>query len=304
MVVGWLSAQVVPSIDGIAYGLLLFLVAGGLTLSYGTARLLNLAHGTVCAVGAYTTGVLCHGTWPSLGFAVVAGTAAGAACGTVLAALLAPGSARGELRQALLTMGVALVGGDLLSTATGGTTLTVTLPAAVAGTVNTAGHRYPTYRLALIGIVLLVATGGYLALSRTRIGRLIRATVDDPEMVACLGISPTRVRTTVLTVSGALAGMAGAVGAPVIGAGPGTAEMVLLLSVVVVVVGGLGSIPGALIAAIGVGEAQTLGISALPDWVAPYLLSGAAITVLVIRARLAPRWRRTPRRVAVVGGAA
>src|SRR6266545_4160497 len=119
MVVGWLSAQVVPCIDGIAYGLLLFLVAGGLTL--------------------------CYGTWPSLAFAVVAGTAAGAACGTVLAALLAPGPARGELRQALLTMGVALVGGDLLSTATGGTTLTVTLPAAVAGTVNTAGHRYPTY---------------------------------------------------------------------------------------------------------------------------------------------------------------
>src|SRR6266508_801866 len=215
MVVGWLSAQVVPCIDGIAYGLLLFLVAGGLTLSYGTARVLNLAHGTVCAVGAYTTGVLCHGTWPSLAVAVVAGTAAGAACGTVLAALLAPGPARGELRQALLTMGVALVGGDLLSTATGGTTLTVTLPAAVAGTVNTAGHRYPTYRLALIVVALLVATGGYLALSRTRIGRLIRAAVDDPEMVACLGISTTRVRTTVLTVSGALAGMAGVVGAPV-----------------------------------------------------------------------------------------
>ena len=83
-----------------------------------------------------------------------------------------------------------------------------------------------------------------------------------------------------------------------------TAVLVLLLSVVVVVVGGLGSIPGALIAAIGVGEAQTLGISALPDWVAPYLLSGAAITALVVRVRLAPRWRRTPRRVAVGGGAA
>jgi branched-subunit amino acid ABC-type transport system permease component len=302
---GWLGAQVVPSIDGVAYGLLLFLVAGGLTLAYGVGRVLNLAHGTVCAAGAYTAAVLCDGTWPSLAVAVAAGTLAGGACGAVLATLLVPVSAQGELRQALLTVGLALVGADALSTATGGITLTVRLPAAVAGTLHAAGHRYPTYRLALIGVVLAFAAAGHLILSCSRVGRMIRATVDDPEMVACVGISPARVRTGVLVVSGALSGMAGAIGAPVLGAGPGTADMLLLLSVVVVVVGGLGSIPGALVAAVGVGEVQTLGVSALPDWVAPYLLSGAAITALLIRGRVRLcGWARRRGRPVVDGGAA
>jgi branched-subunit amino acid ABC-type transport system permease component len=304
-VVGWLGAQVVPSVDGVAYGLLLFLVAGGLTLGYGVGGVLNLAHGTVCAVGAYTAAVLCDGTWPGLAIAVAAGTAAGTGSGIVLAAMLAPVTDRGPLQQALLTVGVALVGGDLLATATGGNNLPVAPPSEVAGTVGMAGHRYPTYRLALIVVALAIAAAGYLALSYTRTGRLIRATVDDQEMVACLGISPARVRVGVLAVSGALAGFAGALGVPVIGAGPDTADTVLLLSVVVVVVGGLGSVAGALIAAIGVGEVQTLGVSALPDWVAPYLLYGSAAAALIIRSHpTMPRWQRPRGRVPVVDGGA
>jgi branched-chain amino acid transport system permease protein len=292
--VGWLNAQVVPAIDGLGYGLLLFLVAGGLTLAYGVGNTLNLAHGTICALGAYTAAVLSDGTWAGLAVAVVAGLAGGAAAGGILAGMVAPLTRRGPLDQALLTVGIGLVGADLLTTVTGGNALPVTVPADIAGAVSIAGHRYPVYRLLVVVLALIVAFVGYLALVYTRAGRLVRATVGDPDMVACLGISPARVRTAVLMMSGALAAGAGAVGAPVIGAGPGTAESVLMLSVVVVVVGGLGSVPGALVAAVGAGAVQTLGVSVLPDWVAPYLLYGAAAAALVVRSHPALRLRGVP----------
>jgi len=289
-----LNAQVVPAVDGLGYGLLLFLVAGGLTLAYGVGNTLNLAHGTICALGAYTAAVLCDGTWTGLAVTVLAGLAGGAAAGAILAGMVAPLARRGLLDQALLTVGIGLVGADLLTTVTGGKALPVTVPAGIAGTVGVAGHRYPVYRLLVIVLALIVAFIGYLALSYTRAGRLVRATVADPDMVACLGISPTRVRTAVLVVSGALAAGAGAVGAPIIGAGPGTAESVLMLSVVVVVVGGLGSVPGALAAAVGAGEVQTLGVSVLPDWIAPYLLYGAAALALVLRSHPGVRLHGVP----------
>jgi branched-subunit amino acid ABC-type transport system permease component len=290
----WLDAQVVPGIDGLGYGLLLFLVASGLTAAFGVGNTLNLAHGTLCAFGAYTTAVLSHGTWGSLCLSVAAGSAAGAAGGAVLAVLVAPLAGRGPLDQALLTVGVALVGGDLLATGTGGSALPVVVPAAVAGTTSLAGHRYPVYRLLVIVVAVAIACAGYLILAHTRAGRVVRATVADADMVACVGINPRRVRAQVLVASGALAGAAGAIGAPIIGAGPGTAESVLLLSVVIVVVGGLGSVPGALAAAIGVGEVQTLGISVLPDWVAPYLLYAAAGMALIGRGRPLRRHRPAP----------
>ncbi len=299
----WLNAQVVPAADGLGYGLLLFLVAGGLTLAYGVGDVLNLAHGSVCALGAYTAAVLGHGTWTSLALALVAGLAVGATAGGVLAALLAPLASRDPLDQALLTVGVALVGGDLLTTATGGNALPVAVPAAVAGTTTIAGHRYPLYQLLLIPVAAALAVGGHVALRHTRAGRLVRATVADPDLVACLGVSPATVRTGVLVASGALAAGAGVVGAPIIGAGPGTAESVLLLSVVIVVVGGLGSVPGALVAAIGVGEVQTLGVSVLPDRVAPYLLYGAAAAALVVRCHPRLRRRRRPAGRAYAEGA-
>jgi branched-subunit amino acid ABC-type transport system permease component len=280
----------IPTLDGVAYGLVLFLVAGGLTLAYGVGRILNLAHGSLCAAGAYSAAVLAHGTWTSLLAAIAVGTVAGAGGGSVLAALLAPVADRGPLDQALLTVGVALVGADLLATATGGNNLPVAVPAAVADTTGIAGHRYPIYRLALIVVAVAIAAAGWLALSYTRAGRVVRATVDDPQMVACLGINPAWVRTGVLTASGVLAGLAGVLGAPVIGVGPGTADTVLMLSVIVVVVGGLGCIPGAVAAAIGVGEVQTLGVTVLPGWAASYLLAGAAAAALVVRS--APPLRR------------
>src|SRR6185369_4813173 len=123
-----------------------------------------------------------------------------------------------------------------------------------------AGHSYPGYRLAFIGVAVLIAAGLALLVTLTRAGGLVRATVDDRDMGAMLGVSPFTVRTSVLAGAGALAGLAGALGAPIIGPGPRTGDLVLMLSLVVVVLGGLGSIGGAFVAAIAVGEIQTIGV--------------------------------------------
>ena len=126
----------------------------------------------------------------------------------------------------------------------------------------------------------------YVVVARTRVGSLVRATVDDRDMVATLGVNPFMVRTGVLAAGGALAGLAGALGAPIIGPGPRTGDLVLMLSLVVVVLGGLGSIGGALVAAIAVGEIQTIGVtSETTQDFAPFLLFGAMAVVLSARAR-------------------
>jgi branched-subunit amino acid ABC-type transport system permease component len=281
---GLVDAHLVPAVDGVAYGLLLFVTAAGLTLAFGTGNVLNLAHGTLYAIGAYSAAALSDGSWHGLLLALAAGTAAAAAGGGLLAALTAPVRHRGHLAQALLTFGIALVAGDLISTAAGPDDLPVAVPPAVDGSVSLAGHRYPVYRLTFILVAALLAAAGQLFLRRTRAGALLRATVDDPEMVAALGTDPRLVHTAVLSGAGALAGLAGVLGAPIIGPGPGTADTVLLLSLIVVVLGGLGSVPGALLAAVAVGEVQTLGVDLAPGY-APYLLFAAMAAALAVRSR-------------------
>lgn len=280
---GAFDALFVPALDGIAYGLLLFVVAAGLTLAFGTGNLLNLAHGVLYAGGAYLAAVLGDGSWSQLALAVLAGLALGAGGGLLLSLLLAPVADRGHLTQALLTVGIALIGANLLVAVFGSDELPVTVPAGLEQTVSVAGHRYPAYRLAFVGVALALALVGWLVLAKSRLGALVRATTDDAEMVACSGVNPRLVRGGVLAVAGALAGLAGALGAPILGPGPRVADTVLLLSLVVVVLGGLGSVPGAFLAAIAVGQVQSLGVVLLPDW-APYLLFAALALALVFRA--------------------
>lgn len=277
-----MGAHLVPAVDGLAYGLLLAVVAAGLSLCFGTGGVLNLAHGTMYTLGAYAAALLSHGTWAGLLLALVAGVATGAAAGGLLAVMTAPIVGRGQLAQALLTFGVALAAGDLLVTVFGATDLPVAVPAGLDHPVLLAGHRYPAYRLGAIVVAVALIAGGVAVLSRGRAGALVRAAVDDPQMLACTGVDPRRVHAGVLVGAGALAGLAGVVGAPLIGPGPTSSDTVLLLSLVVVIVGGLGSIPGAVLAAVGVGEVQTLGVTLIPAW-RPYLLFAAVALALVVR---------------------
>jgi branched-chain amino acid transport system permease protein len=272
-------------VDGVAYGLLLFVVAAGLMAAFGVGGVLNLAHGALFALGAYTAAAVGDGTWAGLSLALGVGTAAGAGGGAVLAAALRPLARRGtptHLAQALLTMGVAFVVADGLRTSFGPSDRRVALPSTLDGTVRVASHPYPTYRLSVIAAALLLAGLGWWALRCTRTGALVRAVVDDPGMVAMLGHNPASVHSGVLVVAGALAGLAGVLGAPVLGAGPSTAGGVLLVSLVVVVLGGMRSVPATLGAALAVGQVQTLGVALLPGW-APFLLLSAMAAALVIR---------------------
>ncbi|MFI6082442.1 branched-chain amino acid ABC transporter permease [Streptomyces sp. NPDC051217] len=279
-----LDAHFVPVVDGVAYGLLLFVVAAGLSLAFGTAGVLNLSHGTLYAIGAYTGAELSDGTWGGLAVGLAAGTAAAAAAGAGLSAATIPLARRGHLAQALLTFGLALIGGNLLIEFFGADDLPVRVPEALDSSVTLLGHRYPAYRLCFILMAVLLAAFGTWVLTRTRVGAAVRASADDPQMLATTGHSPRAVHTGVLAAAGALAGAAGVLGAPIIGPGAGTADTVLMLSLVVVVLGGLRSLWMTLLAAIAVGEVQTLGVSLAPD-LAPYLLFAAMAAVLILRSR-------------------
>ena len=278
-----LDAQFVPALDGVAYGLLLFVVAAGLSLAFGTAGVLNLCHGTLYAVGAYTGAELGDGTWSGMLLGLAAGTALAWAAGLLLAVATAPLVRRGHLAQALLTFGLALAGGDLLVECFGSGEQPVRIPRVLDEPVLLLGHRYPGYRLGFIAVAVVLAALGTWVLTRTRVGAAVRAAADDPQMLAATGRSPRAVHTGVLAAAGALAGAAGVLGAPIIGPGPDTADTVLMLSLVVVVLGGLRSLWATLFAAMGVGEVETLGVSLAEEW-APYLLFAAMALVLTVRA--------------------
>ncbi|MFC8620626.1 branched-chain amino acid ABC transporter permease [Streptomyces anulatus] len=281
-----LDAHLIPAVDGVAFGLLLFVVAAGLSLAFGTAGVLNLSHGTLYAIGAYTGAELSDGTWGGLALGLAAGTAAACVAGAGLSAATAPLARRGHLAQALLTFGLALIGGDLLIQLFGADELPVRVPEALDSSVMLLGHRYPAYRLCFIVMAVLLAAFGTWVLTRTRMGAAVRAAADDPQMLAATGHNPRAVHTGVLAAAGALAGAAGVLGAPIIGPGPGTSENVLMLSLVVVVLGGLRSLWATFFAAVAVGEVQTLGVSLVPD-LAPYLLFAAMAAVLVLRSHFA-----------------
>lgn len=274
----------IPVVNGVAYGLLLFVVATGLTLAFGAGGVLNLAHGALFAIGAYSAAALTDGTWAGLAWAVLVGTVVAAAVGGLLGVMVAPLVRRGHLAQALLTFGVALVVGAVLVLLFGADELRPLIPAGLDQPVSILGRRYPGYRLWLVLVAALLAVAMWLVLARTRVGARIRAMASDSEMVACSGTNPQLLLVGVLAGGGALAGLAGTLGAPVVGVGPGIGELVLLQSLIVVVVGGLGSVGGAFVAALAVGQMQSLGVVLAPTW-APYLLFAAMAGALLLRYR-------------------
>lgn len=278
----WFDANVISMVDGVAYGLLLFTLAVGLSLVFGMMDVLNLAHGTLYLLGAYTAYMLSDGTLLGLVLALVAGVAVGLLGGFVLAAMSQPLAARGHLDQAVLTLGVSFIVAELLFAAFGSQILPTRPPDALAGTLSLLGHSYPLYRLVFIGIAGLLAVLCYLVFERSSLGALVRATVADRDMVRAMGVDTRKVLFGVFGFGAALAAVGGVLGAPIIAPGPGVDENVLVLSLVVVVIGGLGSVRGALIGALIIGQVQTLGVAVMPTYSA-FLLFGAMLVVLVWR---------------------
>lgn len=280
----WLDANTASLLNGLALAAVLFLIAVGLSLVFGTMNVLNLAHGAVSLTGAYM-GVALLGGAPSLaGFfvAVLAAAAIGLVLGTVLATMTS--SVDDHLRQALLTLGIALIAGDVLREVFGADVESVAAPAGLDGTVDVMGSPYPVYRLVIIAISAAIAGVLYLVLERTRVGAIVRATVADRAMVEAIGVRTNLVLGGVFGAGAALAAVGGLLAAPVLGAQPGLDDTVLLLALVVVVIGGLGSLRGALVGAVLVGQVQTLGV-ALASEFASFMLFGAMALVLLIRPR-------------------
>ncbi|MDF2145382.1 branched-chain amino acid ABC transporter permease [Knoellia sp. p5-6-4] len=278
----WFDTNLVSMVDGVAYGLLLFTLAVGLSLVFGMMDVLNLAHGSLYLVGAFAAYALSDGSWMGFALAIAVGVTAGVLGGALLAAMTAPLSTRGHLDQAALTLGVSLIAAEVMVMIFGAEVVPTQPPDALAGSATILGHRYPVYRLVFIAVAGLLATAVYLAFERSSLGALVRATVADRDMVRTMGIDTRLVLFGVFAFGAALAALGGTLGAPILAPGPGVDENVLVLSLVVIVIGGLGSVKGALLGALVIGQVQTLGVALLPTY-APFLLFGAMLVVLAWR---------------------
>jgi branched-subunit amino acid ABC-type transport system permease component len=289
----WLDAYAVSVVDGVAFGLLLFTLAVGLSLVFGMMDVLNLAHGTLYLAGAYVAYTFADGSWLGLLLALGVCLLVGVLGGGALAVMTQPLAARGHLAQAVLTLGVALIVAEVLVIIFGADRLPVSPPDSLAGSVQIFGHTYPTYRLMFMLVAGVLAVVVYLVFERSELGALVRATVADRDMVRVLGIDTKKVLIGVFAFGAVLAAIGGVLGAPILGPGPGVDESVLVLSLVVVVIGGLGSVRGALLGALLIGQIQTLGVAMMPD-LAPFLLFGAMLVVLAVRPEGLASLRRSP----------
>lgn len=273
--------MIVSVLNGFAVGFLLFVLAVGLSIVFGMMDVLNLAHGALFLGGAYL-GAALAGSWGGFLAALAIAAVAGALAGGLLSLMTEPLRNRSHLDQALLTLGIALVVAEVLVMIFGDDPLAVDAPPGLDGSVAVLGTVYPAYRLVIIGIGAVLALVVWLVVERTRVGALVRATVADREMVSSLGVDNRLVKVAVFAVGSLLATTAGVLGGPIYGARPGLDAAVLLLALVVVVIGGLGSVRGALVGALLIGQVDTLGRVLLPD-LASFILFAALAIVLVVR---------------------
>jgi branched-chain amino acid transport system permease protein len=282
----WLDTHFISLLNGLAIGALLFILAVGLSLIFGMMDVLNLAHGALFLVGAYVAWWIAgeHPTWPRFLGALALAGAAGVIAGVGLSFVIERLARRTHLDQALLTLGLALITADALSIAFGNDVHTVNPPPGLDHSVMLLGKAYPIYRLTLIGLGAVLAIAVHLVVERTSLGALVRAAVADRHMVLAIGVDDRKVKIIVLVVGALLATTAGVLGAPVYGVRPHLDSTALILALVVVVLGGLGSVRGALVGALVIGQIESLGRALLSN-LASFVLFGALAVVLVLRPR-------------------
>src|SRR5579872_7140367 len=264
-------------LNGVQLGMLLFLLAAGLTLIFGIMDLVNLAHGSLYMLGAYFAATFAAATDSFLLGALLA-LAATAVCGMVLEVIaIRPLYRRSHLDHVLGTFGLLLFFNELVRLIWGPAGMTLSLPSAMLSAVQIIpGVYYPLYRLVIILVALAVAALLYLLVMRTRLGMLIRAGASNREMVGALGVNIKLLYTLVFGLGAALAGFAGLMQAPILTVQIGMGENILILAFVVIIIGGIGSIRGAFVAAIIVGLIDTIGRAFLPDLVRHFLSTNAA----------------------------
>jgi len=252
-------------LNGLQLGVMLFLMSAGLTLVFGIMRVINLAHGSFYMVGAYVAAsVFLYSDSFILG--LLAALAAAALAGMLVELLvLRRLYGRDHLDQVLATFGLILFFNELTRIVWGRQPLFMDVPDLLSGTIEVIpGAPYPSYRLAIIAAGILVAAFLYILFNHTRLGMRIRAGASNREMIAALGVNIKLLNTLVFGLGALLAGFAGAMAGPILAVESGMGESILILTFVVIVIGGIGSIRGALIAALMVGMVETLGGFLLP----------------------------------------
>jgi len=267
-------------LNGVQLGMLLFLLAAGLTLVFGIMDLVNLAHGSLYMIGAYFAATFAAWTGSFIAgaaLALVATLVVGIALEVIAIRRL---YGRDHLDHVLGTFGLILFFNELVRLIWGPAGLTLPLPPEMLTAVEVLpGVFYPVYRLVIIATSLAVAIALYLVVMRTRVGMLIRAGASNREMVGALGVNIQLLYTLVFGLGAALAGFAGLMQAPILTVQIGMGENILILALVVVIIGGIGSIRGALVAAVFVGLVDTIGRAFLPDLLRLLLSENAAATL-------------------------
>ena len=241
---------VLQVLNGLSFGSLLFLLASGFTLVYGLMRIVNLAHGAIYLVGG-SVAVAAASVTDSFVVALLAGVLVAAFVGLISERFLLRRLRGQELREVLLTIGIALLIGDVTLVVFGGHPRSLEPP--VPGSVALGSLSYPAYRLFIIGLALVIGLGLYLLQYRSRMGAIIRAGVDDREMAGAIGIDINRAFTALFVLGSALAGLAGVTAAGLLTMRPGADTDILLFALVVVIVGGLGSVGGAAVGSVLIG---------------------------------------------------
>jgi len=264
-------------LNGIQLGMLLFLLAAGLTLIFGIMDLVNLAHGSLYMLGAYFAASFTDWTSSFLLGAVLA-IAATAVVGMILEVVAVRRLyGRSHLDHVLGTFGLLLFFNELVRLIWGPAGMTLSLPSEMLNAVEVLpGLFYPLYRLVIIGVTLAVAALMYFLIMRTRIGMLIRAGASNREMVGALGVNIKLLYTLVFGLGAALAGFAGLMQAPILTVQIGMGENILIAAFVVVTIGGIGSIRGAFVASLLVGLTDTVGRAFVPDLLHAFLTESAS----------------------------
>lgn len=264
-------------LNGLQLGVMLFLMSAGLTLVFGIMRVINLAHGSLYMVGAYVAATVMQHTGSFL-LGLLAALPAAALVGMIMEVIvLRRLYERDHLDQVLATFGLILFFNELTRIIWGRQPLFMDVPSWLSGTVEIIpGAPYPGYRLAIIVVGILVAVFLYLMFTRTRIGMQIRAGASNRDMVSALGVNIVLLNTLVFGLGALLAGLAGAMAGPILAVESGMGESILILTFVVIVIGGIGSIRGALIAALLVGLVETLGGYLLPVFLRLFLPAATA----------------------------
>lgn len=278
------TSAILQAINGTSLAALLFLVASGFTVTFGLMRVVNMAYGAYYLLGGYVGLSIAQATG-SFAAAIAGGGLAIVLLGYLVDRFLIRYTGDNHLAQVLLTVGIAFVVGDVALKIWGGDSLKVPVPVFLRGAMELPGGIiYPSYRFALIVFGIAVAFALWLVYTRTQIGAVVRAGVDDREQVSASGIDIDRLFVMVSALASFLAGMAGVVGGAFLTLYPGAEWEILVIALVVVIVGGLGSLGGAMIGALVVGLLDAYGRWLLPEF-SYFVLFGPMAVLLLFRPR-------------------